>query len=162
MRIDYERKLTKSELTNLTTKLSQHFTPASALEIFEHVMETGSFVWTKGGFTNKLGLLYKTHEEMILHKVTSKNPDELEIFKEMVESEQGTDKHYFLFINYHKAPQMWRLEDMKLIWGVGVHESYGNMQGEYFARWRKILEDKKLEKVNEIYSKYADVGGKQL
>ena len=157
MRIDYERKLTKSELTNLTTKLSQHFTPASALEIFEHVMETGSFVWTKGGFTNKLGLLYKTHEEMILHKVTSKNPDELEIFKEMVESEQGTDKHYFLFINYHKAPQMWRLEDMKLIWGVGVHESYGNMQGEYFARWRKILEDKKLEKVNEIYSKYAEV-----
>ena len=36
MRIDYERKLTKQELTNLTTKLSQHFTPASALEIFEH------------------------------------------------------------------------------------------------------------------------------
>jgi len=160
MRIDYERKLTKQELTNLTTKLSVHFTPASALEIFEHIMETGSFVWQKGGFTNKLGLLYKDHADIILHKATSNKPEDLTIFKDMVESEQGTDKHYFLFINYHKAPQMWRLEDMKLIWGVGVHHDYGNMQGEYFARWRKILEDKKLEKVNEIYSKYADVGGK--
>jgi len=160
MRIDYERKLTKQELTNLTEKLSVHFTPASALQIFEHIMETGSFVWQKGGFTNKLGLLYKDHADIILHKATSKKPEELEMFKDMVESEQGTDKYYFLFINYHKAPQMWRLEDMKLIWGVGVHESYGNMQGEYFTRWRKILEDKKLEKVNEIYSKYADIGGK--
>jgi len=157
MRIDYERKLTKSELENLTSKLSIHFTPASALQIFEYLMENGSFVWQKGGFTNKLGLLYKTHEDMILHKVTSKKPEELLIFKDMVESEQGTDKHYFLFINYHKAPQMWRLEDMKLIWGVGVHESYGNLQGEYFKRWRDILDKQKLEKVNDIYSKYAEV-----
>jgi len=157
MREDFERKLTKQELVNLMKKLNIHFSPTSSLEIFEHIMETGSFVWQKGGFTNKIGLLYKDHADIILHKANSNKPEELVIFKDMVESEQGTDKHYFFFINYHKAPQMWRLEDLKLIWGVGVHHSYGNMQGEYFARWRTILENKKLEQINEIYSKYAEV-----
>ena len=40
---------------------------------------------------------------------------------------------------------------------LGAHESYGNMQGEYFARWRAILAQKELESVNEVYSKYAEV-----
>jgi hypothetical protein len=156
MRIDYERKLTKQELDNLTKELSNHFTPASALQIFEYLMENGSFVWQKDGFTNKLGLLYKDHADMMLHKATNKLEDLTEL-KQMIDSEQGTDKHYFLFINYHKAPQMWRLEDMKLIWGVGVHESYGNMQNEYFSKFREKKAEEKLEKINEIYSKYAEV-----
>lgn len=156
MRIDYERKLTKQELTNLMKELNIHFTPHSALEIFEHIMENGSFVWQKGGFTNKLGLLYKDHADMMLHKATNK-PEDMTELKEMIDIEQGTDKHYFLFINYHKAPQMWRLEDKKLIWGIGVHESYGNMQGEYFSRLREKRSLEKMEKINEIYSKYAEV-----
>lgn len=156
MREDYERKLTKQELTNLTKQLDSYFTPASALEIFEHIMENGSFVWQKQGWTNKIGLFFKDHADMILHKAINK-PEDIIAIREMIEDEQGTNKHYFLFINYHKSPQMWRLEDMKLIWGIGVHESYGNMQGEYFTRWREKKAKEKLKKINEIYSKYAEV-----
>ena len=137
-------------------KLNIHFSPASALELFEYIMENGSFVWQKSGWTNKIGLLYKDHADMILHKATNK-PEDMIRLKEMIVVDQGTDKHYFLFINYHKAPQMWRLEDMKLIWGVGVHESYGNIQGEYFARLKEEKGLEKLKKINEIYSKYAEV-----
>ena len=156
MREDFERKLTKQELNNLMKELNIHFSSASALEIFEHIMETGSFVWQKGGFTNKIGLLYKDHADMMLHKSLNK-PEDNELLREMIELEQGTSKHYFLFYNYHKAPQMWRLEDMKLIWGIGVHESYGNMQGEYYNRLREKKAQEKLKKINEIYSKYAEV-----
>jgi len=159
MREDFERKLTKNEFDNLMLRLEGHFKPKSVLEIFEYFMENGSYTWTQGRFTNKIGLLYKTHADIMLHKANNK-PEDLQKLKDMINKEQGEDKHYFLYFNYHKCSQMWRLEDDQCIWGVGVHESYKPLQYEYFRRLKEIREKEKLERdkknINELLSKYVE------
>jgi len=162
MREDFERKLTKNEFDNLMVDLNRWFKPESIPKIFEYFMENGSYTWTQGKFTNKIGLLYKTNADIILHKATV-NSNELELLSDMINNEQSTEKEYFLFINYHKAPQMWRLEDRGCIWGVGVHESYKPLQGEYFRRLNFIREEERIKKekekqnnLNVFYSKYVN------
>jgi len=154
MREDFERKLTKNEFDNLIKVLNRHFKPKSVLEIFEYFMEKGSYTWTKGKFTNKIGLLYKTHADIMLHKINKQ--EDLEILKDMIDSEQGENKQYFLFINYHKALQMWRLEDDRCIWGVDVHENYKPLQSEYFLRLRELKEKERQKNLNEFYNKYVE------
>jgi len=156
MREDFERKLTKNEFDNLMNRLKRWFTSQkSLLEIFEYFMEHGSYTWTQNGFTNRIGLLYKTHSDTILHKATN-NKQDMEVLKNMIDEEQGQDKHYFLYTNYHKDPQMWRLEDNRCIWGM-VHESYKPLQGQYFARFKTIREKQREENLTKFFSKYAEV-----
>ena len=104
---------------------------------------------------NNIGLLYKTHADIMLHKANNK-PDDIKKLENMINSEQGEDKQYFLYFNYHKCPQMWRLEDDKCIWGVGVHESYKPLQSEYFLRLRELKEKERQKNLNEFFSKYVE------
>jgi hypothetical protein len=156
MREDFGRKLTKNEFDNIVQKINGWF--KSIPEIFEYLMETGSFTWTKDGFTNKLGLLYKTHSEVMLHKNPNKQED-FTYLKNLIDEEQGTDKHFFFYINYHKSPQMWRLKDNRCIWGM-VHESYDPLQTIYFTmlKMKKQKEklEKKLTKEQSVFSKYVE------
>jgi len=168
MREDFERKLTKNEFDNLMVFLNRWFKPKSVLEIFEYFMKNGSYTWTQGNFTNKIGLLYKTNADIILHKITVK-PNEFQLLSDMINNEQGINKQFFIFVNYHKAPQMWRLEDDQCIWGVGVHESYKPLQNEYWRRLKEIREKERQKKekekqnsLNVFFSKYVENGGKDL
>ena len=161
MREDFERKLTKNEFDNLMLRLNGHFKPKSMLEIFEYFMENGTYTWTQGKFTNKIGLLYKTHSDIMLHKTNNSsinNQNDLQILRDMIDNEQGTDKQYFLYFNYHKSPQMWRLEDDRCIWGM-VHESYKPLQGEYFVRLRELKDKERQKNLNEFFSKYVEGEG---
>lgn len=155
MREDFERKLTKSEFDNLMGRFNRWFSsPKSLLEIFEYFMERGSYTWTQNGFTNRIGLLYKTHSDTILHKATN-NKQDMEILKTMIDDELGQDKHYFLYTNYHKDPQMWRLEDNRCVWGM-VHESHRPLQGQYFIRLKEIKEKQREQNLTEFFSKYVE------
>lgn len=158
MREDFERKLTKSEFDNLMERLNRWFKPKSVLEVFEYFMEKGGYTWKKEVFTNRISLLYKTHADIMLHK-TRFLPEDMQIIENMINEEQGIDKHYFLYTNYHKCPQMWRLEDMQCIWGVGLHESYKPLQRKYLTVLKEIKDKKKVEKeqkvMDELLSKYV-------
>ena len=158
MRKDFERKLSKNEFNNLMVRLNGHFKSKSVLEIFEYFMENGSYTWTQGNFTNKFGLLYKTHSDIMLHKANNKTED-LKTLKDMIDSEQGIDKYYFLYINYHKSPQMWRLDDDRCIWGM-VHDSYNPLQMKYFMRLKELKEKEKQKReqnnIDKIISKYVE------
>ena len=160
MREDFERKLTKNEFDNLMVYLNRWFKQKSVLEIFEYFMENGSYTWTQGNFTNKIGLLYKTNADVILHKAKN-NQNDLQTLGDMINDEQGKDKQYFLYINYHKAPQMWGLEDNQCMWGVGVHESYKPLQSKYFMILRQIKEKERQDNLNEFFSRYVDINGKK-
>lgn len=159
MREDFERKLTKNEFDNLMERLNKWFKPKLVIKVFEWFMESGSYTWKQYIYTNKIGLLYKTHADIMLYK-TKINQKDIKVLRQMIDAEQGTEKQYFLYTNFHKQPQMWRLEDNKCIWGKGVHESYQPLRGKYFAMLEEFKEKERKERrqidLYKLLVKYID------
>lgn len=97
-----------------------------------------NFFKNKSVFSNKYSLIFDTNVNVILHKSGINNELSNDI-EQIIEHNEGIEKQYFLFRNYHKDSQMWRLEDMRCIWGM-VHESYKPLQREYLHLFKMMIE----------------------
>ena len=158
----FERKMTKVEFDNTMKELHKYFHDnENAVCVFSKLMEYGSCSWSTGRFTNTISLIYKTNAHEILSNVSFNN-EFYNSLKEVVEQNEGKDKTYFIYINYHKAPCEWRLSDMQCVYG-SVHPSYQPLIGQYqnilksmkLEKERQISEQKK-RKEYQIVSKYVD------
>jgi hypothetical protein len=140
----FERKMNQSEFKNLTENLSVHFkTELGVLDIFTKMMTFGAYCW-QDKFRNKLSLVYSKTSDLIMQKRYSSLYDDEVIA--IIDKEEGEDKQFFLFRNYHNSPQMWRLNDMKAIWGIGIHSSYKLLQPHYLNLCKQLEEDAKRNK----------------
>ena len=153
----FERKLTKKEFENIMTNIKRFFKDEEkAVHVFTRLMEEGTYYWQTSRFSNKYSLIFDTNVDIILHNSGISS----ELFgdiRNLIEHNEGIEKQYFLFKNYHKDPQMWRLEDMRCIWGM-VHESYKPLQRKYLGIIEQAKKKQKKQQLKQSIEQYVEQG----
>jgi len=154
----FERKLTKAEFDNLMCELARFHDNEKVNKIFFHLMENESYTWHTGRFTNKLSLIFNTNSNII--NLDSESSDK-EIWNEVnneIIRREGKEKEFFLYINYHKDPKMWRLRDRQCMWS-SVHASYKPLQNEYYKMFLKLKErktkDEKIQREKQFFERIS-------
>lgn len=149
----FERKMTRNEFDNIMNRLKRHFDEDKAIHVFIKLMEYGTYNWQTGRFSNKFSLVFDTNVNVILHK-SGITHDLFEDIKQLIEHNEGIEKQYFLFSNYHKDPQMWRIEDNRCIWGM-VHESYKPLQHQYLSIIKQVRTKQKEQQKKQLCEQYV-------
>lgn len=143
----FDRKMNKVEFNNTIQKLEMFFdNKEKAINVFTELMENGSYTWNTGRFVNRISLFYKTNVNVILHTYSLNNMFYNKL-KENIEMQEGTDKQYFIYINYHKDPSVWRLNDMQCINGM-VHPSYHPLSVKYHEIY-EIMKQEEQERIKK-------------
>lgn len=150
----FERKMTRNEFDNIMKELKKFFDEDKSIYVFTKLMEDGTYNWQTGRFSNKYSLIFNTNVNIILHK-SGIDGSLFDNIKQIIEHNEGIEKQYFLFSNYHKDPQMWRIKDMRCIWGM-VHKSYKPLQGIYLQMIEKEKEKQKENHKQQSIEQYVE------